>query len=91
MYAGTLDSNYNFREFIHVKITRDSPCLLATDDHLRDTTVKAEMILKFRHFTYISEERTIKQALRTRLLGSDNDYLGEYFTATNPNTQRHIP
>jgi hypothetical protein len=48
--------------------------------------VKAEMILTIRHFTYISGERTIKQALETRLLGSDGVYFGEYFTSTNPTT-----
>jgi len=59
---------------------------LATDDHLLGSTVKAELILKIRHFTYNSEESTIKQALKTCLLGSDIVYLGEYFTATNPTT-----
>jgi len=59
---------------------------LATDYHLLDTTEKTETILTIRHFTYISEERTIKQALKTRLLGFDDVYLGEYFAATNPTT-----
>ena len=57
-----LASNENFGHFI--KITSDSPRLFATDDHLLGTTVRAEIILMFRHFTHISEERTIKQHLR---------------------------
>jgi hypothetical protein len=46
------------------------------DDHLLDTTVKVEMMLTIRQLTYISEEITTKQALKTRLLGSDDGLFG---------------